>query len=266
MRSRPIRPGVLVVEIALARDELPADRVELAGQLDVPGEVHRRRRERAVARPHVRVRVAVEAQDVGVVPGEDRAALVGLGAEDEARRLVLVAEVVGEDLREVRLVLVRPQAPVVLGPLDERDVAAVADELVDGANVVVCLSRGDPERDRRGPEGGEAHVDLADGVDRALGDGVAREDAVLGVAPRADIRAGLLATDRKGGQADRALAAARVQEEVAARLVVDEGARARVVVSRVADVVPVEVALEVVEQADVALVAGRVLDRDLLEV
>src|SRR4051812_15917194 len=56
------------------------------------------------------------------------------------------------------------------------------------------------------------------------------------------------------------------KEEVAASLVMDDGLRARVVVRRVADVVAVQMRVEVLEDADVAILARLVLDRDFLEV
>src|SRR3954462_9295934 len=46
----------------------------------------------------------------------------------------------------------------------------------------------------------------------------------------------------------------------------DDGLRARVVVRRVADIVAVQVRVEVLEDADVALLARLVLDGDLFEV
>ena len=159
---------VLVEQVPVPGHELAAEIEEPAGHLAVAGQVERVRDERAVARPEVRIGVAVEPEHVGVVAGDDRAAVVDLGADDERRLLVQVDERLGQMVRDGH-VLVRPEVPVVAGPRQERAHATLADELVEIADLVVGLAGGDDER-----RGGERvrtdpEAEHPDAVDRALG-------------------------------------------------------------------------------------------------
>src|SRR4029077_3427991 len=98
-------------------------------------------------------------------------------------------------MRGVLLALVRPQVPVVTGARQERADAALADELVEVADLVVRLAGGDDERRGRERVRGHAQAEHADAVDRSLRDEVARELAVLGIAPGALAAEGLLRAD-----------------------------------------------------------------------
>src|SRR5207247_5833487 len=161
---------------------------------------------------------------------------------------------------------VRPETPVVLGAREERRGRALTHELVGLAHLVVRLTRRQPEGERRAAVRGHLRLQHADAVDRALRHGVARELAVLRVAERPLLAGRVLLTDRERAQAEGVPARATGEEEIAAQLVMDDRLRARVVVRAVADTVPVEVCVELVEEAHFAILAGRVLDRDLFEV
>ena len=80
---------------------------EAARDLAVAREVEGVGDERAVARPEIGVGVAVEPQDVGVVPRDDRAVIVDLRSDDQRRALVETGDLRREMVRD-RLVLVRP--------------------------------------------------------------------------------------------------------------------------------------------------------------
>jgi hypothetical protein len=102
------------------------------------------------------------------------------------------------------------------------------------------------------------------GVDGALGDGVALEVTVLGVAPRA---LGAVEAAGAAGVFVDPLLAGRVEgdRDVPLAAVVDDRAEVGVVVGGVADLRPPHVEVLVVEDADRAVVTREVLDLDLAD-
>ena len=165
-----------------------------------------------------------------------------------------------------RLVLVGPEAPVILRAREERGGRPLAHELVKLADVLVGLTRGDPEHRGRGPSRRYGDGDHTHAIDRPLRDRVARELSVLGVAPRALLARGVLLTDRERGEAVRTSAARPRYEEIPPAFVVHDRLAPRVVVGGIAGVVAVEVRVEVLEEPYLPLTTERVLDRDLLQV
>src|SRR5437867_3101710 len=165
-----------------------------------------------------------------------------------------------------RLVLVGPEPPVILRAREERRGRPLPHELVELADVLVRLPRGDPEHRGGSASGRDGDGDHTHAIDRPLRDWIARELAVLRVAPRAFLAGGVLLTDRERRETVRAAAARPRDEEVPASLVVDDRLAAGVVVGGIAGVVAVQVGVEVLEEPDLPLTPERVLDRDLLEI
>ena len=76
----------------------------------------------------------------------------------------------------------------------------------------------------------------------------------------------LLEPDRERLEPGVASAVHAGHEKEATPLVVDDGARPRVVERRVADIVPEEVRVEMLEQPHLTVASGGILDRDLLQI
>src|SRR5438874_12613568 len=141
------------------------------------------------------------------------------------------------------LVLVRPEAPVVLRAREERRGRPLAHELVELANVLIRLPRRDPEHGGGGAPRRYRDGDHTHAIDRSLRDRIPRELTVLGVPPRALLTGCVLLTDRERREAVRAPAARSGDEEVATPLVMDDRLAPGVVISRVSGVVAVEVCI-----------------------
>src|SRR5207244_7862856 len=126
----------------------------------------------------------------------------------------LLGQVVGDGL-----VLVRPEPPVILRAREERRGRALANELVELPHLVVHLSRADPEHARRAAVRRHGERDHAHAVDGSLRDRIARQLAVLRVAPGPFLAGCVLLADRERRQAVRRAADRARDEEVPPALV-----------------------------------------------
>ena len=267
-RRRAVRV-VLVQQVPLVGQQVGALGVEAAGDVGEAGQVEGVAHQGAVPRPHVRVGVAGELEDVGIVGGDDRPAVIDLRPEDQQAPLVQVLDALRQVAEVVRRA-VDPRPPVPDGAAKHALGRAGLDHLVQLAQLVerlgdhqVIIERGRrPALERHGGADGR--------VDRALADGVAGEAAVLGVAPRA---LGPAEPAHAGGELVHAvpvpavaLPPAETRQDVPRPPVMDHRLQPWVVVGRVAYLRAVhrEVLLE--EQADLAARRGRVLDTNLPDV
>jgi hypothetical protein len=229
-------------------EDSPAEVEEGARQAAVAGEVERVGDERAVARPQVAVVVRGAQRHVRVVGGEDGPAVVNLRAGDEQRALV-EADDLRRQVAEVGLVLVDPRAPVVFRPLHEPARPARHDARVEVGHLAVGRAGREPVEhlgrlaradDESAPDGR---------VDGAFRDRAFAEHAVLGVAPRP-----LRPLERLAPGGESLHAGGRVggDQKVAQALVVNQRARVRVEVGRVADLGLGDVKVLVEEEAELA--------------
>src|SRR5207253_6301943 len=98
--------------------------------------------------------------------------------DDEGRPFVQAVDVVGQMLCD-RLVLVGPEPPVILRSREKRSGRPLAHELVELADVLVGLTRGDPEHRGRGPSRRYGDGDHTHAIVRSLRYWVALELSVL---------------------------------------------------------------------------------------
>ncbi len=260
--GRPV--GVVLVEQVAARGDRPrAELVELAGDVGVTAGVERGGHDRAVARPHIAVRVARVGDDVVIVGGDDRAAVVDLRAQDQEAAQEEIDHL-GRQLGVVEALARHPQPPEGVGPPHERFRAARAQPLRQLLHRGVVLAEPDEHAAPGLAARGHLHVGAHGRIHRALLDGILRERSVLRVDESA-LRAveALLA----GGIAPHAeaLRAEAAEDRVPLCFVVDQAARLGIEEDGVAEVVAEEPQVVVPEEAHFARAAGEVLDLHLAD-
>ena len=254
---------VLVQEVSVGVAHALAEGEEVAAEFALTRKRERMRHQRAVARPHVRVGVAGEVRDVVVVGGDDGAAVVDLRAHDQRTAAMQLRQMVGQRIIRHRL-LVAPQTPVGLGAIHHALRGLQAHLVVELPHGLVGVARGDPVRAALAAARRHRQMEPHGAVHAALRDGIAAQQAVLGVAPGA-----LGVTDAlgAGGPAADAPAARMhaIEQEVAVVLVVHQAAGARIERHRVAHRAFANGQIGMEEHAHVARAIEQVAHRHLAE-
>ena len=163
----------LVQEIAVGIDDAPAEIKKVFSQCRIASFNERCGYQRAVARPHVRVCVARELKDVRVVRGDNGAAIVKLGADDQQALPEQPQDggrqrrAIGPDFR------VAPELPVIGGSLEEFLWCFFADEPVELSDFMISRAGAHPVMGRGHAGGRQRDRDADGGIHRPLRDCVA---------------------------------------------------------------------------------------------
>ena len=242
---------VLVAEVTFLGEQPGAEGEELARHFHVSRLVHRVGDHRAVPRPHIAIGVARELDDLRVVGGNDCAAVVDLGPQDQQAPPVELGNAWGQ-FRELVRVLAHPGDPVVTCTLDEGLGGTLHHDLRQRLDRLEILGRDQPLVDgadlaRRYLAGMETEGH----VDRALLDRIAPELAVFRIPPGSLGSAHILLSAGVGID-PYPLSHLADRGEIAMPLVGNQTLYRRIEHGGVAHLSPVEAPIEVEEQPDLA--------------